>query len=146
MYSKILLPTDGSNYSEKAIKEAVNMAKKIDAEVTIFHVIPRPSEYYLAPGMGGPADDFKSVIEQLERNGIEILKKIESDYKDYGLKITTKHIIGDPAEEIIKEARDGGYDSIIMSNRGLGGIKSFLMGSVSNKVVKHAGCSVTIVR
>ncbi len=145
MFSKVLLPTDGSPNSEKAIKKAMVLAQKLGSEVMIFHVVPRPTEAYTAPGMGGFADDLEVIISNLEKSGMELIKKIENDYSSYGVKFKTKYIIGDPSEEIIKEAKDG-YDSIVMANRGLGGIKGFFMGSVSSKVVKNAQCSVTIVR
>jgi len=55
-------------------------------------------------------------------------------------------VVGQPADEICKKAKDGGYDLLVMGNRGLGEIKGYLMGSVSNRVIRHAVCPVLIVR
>ncbi len=146
MFKKFLVPTDGSEKSKKAVAKAIDLAKKLDAEVTIMHVTPSVSPLLLSPYTGPASDAFKTVIDELERKGTTLLNDTKQEYADSGVKITTKMAHGDPSIEITQEAKRGEYDLIIMSNRGLSEIKQFLMGSVSSRVVKHAACTVMIIK
>ncbi|MCL5935154.1 MAG: universal stress protein, partial [Firmicutes bacterium] len=73
-------------------------------------------------------------------------QRAKSNYSGMGVNIDTKITKGNAAYEICNEAKNGRYDLIIMANRGLGEIKGYLLGSVSNRVVRHAGCSVLIIK
>jgi nucleotide-binding universal stress UspA family protein len=66
--------------------------------------------------------------------------------REAGLEAKLLLCEGDPAEEILRVAKDGGYDLIVVGHRGLSPVKAFLLGSVSNQVVSHAPCSVLVVR
>jgi nucleotide-binding universal stress UspA family protein len=67
-------------------------------------------------------------------------------YEDLGLKIQIKETAGDPAVEIIEEAKKGEYDLIIMRTHGMKATKRFMLGSVTDKVVHHVGIPVLVVR
>ncbi|NTW06065.1 MAG: universal stress protein [Peptococcaceae bacterium] len=146
MYKKILVPTDGSVMSDLAVEEALKMAKHLGAEVTVLNVTPDISPFLIGPYSGLPSKSLDSVVSEMGRNSKEIIEKVEKNYKDRYDNFNTKVLSGDPAFAICNEAKEGGYDLIIMANRGLGEIKQFLMGSVSRRVVKHADCSVLIFR
>jgi len=76
-----------------------------------------------------------------------MLKKFESQAKDYGIKdVRTIKQRGNVAEEILKVADKWKVDMIILGSRGLSTAKVFLLGSVSHKVIQHAQCPVTVVR
>lgn len=146
MYKKFLVPIDGSVKSKDTTAKAIDLAGKVGAEVTLLHVTPSVSPLLVTPYTGPASDAFRTVIEELERKGAELLKNTKQEYADSGVKITTKMAHGDPSIEITEEAKKGDYDMIIMANRGLSEIKQFLMGSVSSRVVKHAKCTVMIVK
>lgn len=146
MNNKFLVPTDGSVQAEKAVEKAMELAKKMNYEVTVIHVTPNVSPLLVSPYTGPASDAFKTVIEEFERKGTTLLNNIKQKYADSGVKTTTKMVHGDPSIEITAEAEKGGYEMIIMSNRGLSNVKEFLMGGVSSRVVKHAKCTVMIVK
>jgi len=86
-------------------------------------------------------------IEKGEIDDKAMLKKFESQAKDYGIKdVRTIKQRGNVAEEILKVADKWKVDMIILGSRGLSTAKVFLLGSVSHKVIQHAQCPVTVVR
>lgn len=132
--------------SELAIEEALKMAKNLDAEIMILHVTPNMSRNLISPYSELPVQSFEAVLSEVEKKSKEIIHKVEQNHKDCGVKFNTKILSGDAAYVICNEAKEGCYDLIVMANRGLGEIKQFLMGSVSNRVVKHADCAVLIYK
>lgn len=145
MYKKILAPTDGSAKSDLAVQEGVRLAKVLDSEIVVFHVVPEIPAI-LTPYAGRMGESVRGLVEEMESSGAEILKNAEAKYSKEGLQLKTKISRGDAATGICNEAKDGRYDLIVMGSRGLGEIKGFLLGSVSGRVVRHAGCSVLIIR
>ena len=145
MYKKILVPLDGSEKASAAAGKAVELASIVGAEVTMFHVIPALPPYVNRYGehLGGA---YQQIHNELQATGEEILQKAQDDFAKSGVKLNVKILWGNPAEEICREAKEGDFDLIVMGSRGLGEIKGFIMGSVSNRVVRHAPTPVLIVR
>jgi nucleotide-binding universal stress UspA family protein len=77
---------------------------------------------------------------------IKILNDVYERLKDMGVPLETKLVWGNPADIICEEAKEAKYDLIVMGSRGLSQIKSYLLGSVSSRVTRHAPCPVLIVR
>ncbi len=137
--NNILLPLEKTSEEVEVIEEAVKIAQNFDSTITIFHV-----------------DDSKVIINEFQYNPKdyeEILKSREIDntkmiksYEDLGLKIQVKETAGDPAVEIIEEAKKGNYDLIIMKTHGMKATKRFMLGSVTDKVVHHVSIPVLVVR
>lgn len=128
--SKMLVPVDGSENSKRALRHAVLLAKKIDAEMTLLHV-QESSLFNLRPEM------TKQIGNQILANAAEQAK---------GIRTTRKLESGDPAKTITRIADRGSYDMIVMGSRGHGAIERFLMGSVTDHVIHHTDRSVLIVR
>jgi len=136
---KILLPLEKTSEEVEVIEEAVEIAKKFDSTITIFHV-----------------DDSKVILNEFQYNPEEyekILKKrfinnekMIKSYEDLGLKIQVKETAGDPPVEIIEESEKGDYDLIIMRTHGMKATKRFMLGSLTDKVVHHAKIPVLVVR
>jgi len=84
--------------------------------------------------------------EGAENRAREILNKTADRFRENGLEVNTILKKGHPAEVICQVAEEGQFDFVAMGSRGLGGIKELLLGSVSNRVVHCAKCSVLIVR
>lgn len=139
MFKKVLVAVDASKNAEKACNEAIVLAKVTGAELTAISVVDLP--------------DYAATIGEVEEAKYEgqsfyskILTKVAEKANDEGITVKTKILNGHPAETIIKYALQEKFDLIIMGHQGVSGIKGFLMGSVSGKVLQHSGCSVLIVK
>lgn len=145
MYKKILVPLDGSDRSNKALFHTVELASKLGSKITLMHVVPSLPPYVnTAVDRLGQAQ--QSIIEELMRNGKEMLQQYASSISDKGIEVESITVMGQPADEIIEKATLEEYDLIVIGSRGLGEIKGYLMGSVSNRVSRHAPCPVLIIR
>ncbi len=144
MYKKILVPLDGSPPATSAAKHAIQIAAKFDAEVTFFHVCPNFN--FINEFSIHAAIDYTQLKEDFTLQGERILANAVLEYADTDLTIHKKLMWGYPSEEIIRESKDGEYDLIVTGSRGLSAIRGYLMGSVSNRVTKHAPCPVLVVR
>lgn len=141
LFKKILAPTDGSIQSQRAIEKAAVIAKQYNAKLTILHVVPLSEK--VSPV--GPLA-LKEVIQELKDEAEKYVTKGKEIASKVGVTADAKIINGDPAEVIVKEAEEGGYDLIIMGSRRLSKIARFALGSVSSKVVRNAQCPVMVDR
>jgi nucleotide-binding universal stress UspA family protein len=138
MFKKIIVPVDGSEGSEKAIQFACDIVKKFRSELTLLCVVPQPILFGVEAGIV----DFRP----LENAGKDILDSSKKIAKEKGLTPDTRLDVGQAADKIIQIAKDENFDLIVIGSRGMSTVKSFLLGSVSNKVSHHASCPVLIVR
>jgi len=139
---KILVATDGSEHSAKAITEAIMLAESLKAEVTVITVMDEtPSFSYFVP-----ADIISQIRKSYEENAKKILARAEQRFREKGIAVNTKLAGGQPANEICSEANKGIYDLVIMGSRGLGGITELFLGSVSNRVVHCVKPNIFIVK
>ncbi|MFQ6089059.1 MAG: universal stress protein [Candidatus Methanofastidiosia archaeon] len=116
---RILMCTEGSRYAENAMKFTSEIAKKARSKVTVLCVIPNKREEYL-------------------KSAKEILKKGKELLKKRGVKAKTKVRVGEPAEQILLEAREGEYHLIVMGYKGKSEVFEFLLGDVASKVIHHS--------
>ncbi len=148
MYKKILLPTDGSEYANKAAKQAIWIARQSGAELMVINVIETSSL------VGLPAEDLiVRIREMLKEEGQKSLEKIsdmvmeskEEDecQKDVKLSLDIKE--GSPSDVIIKTVEREGIDLVVMGTSGKHGLDRFLLGSVTENVVRSASCPVLVV-
>jgi nucleotide-binding universal stress UspA family protein len=144
MFSRILVAVDGSLFSERALKCAVDLAKKYSAKLIIVHVVLRRF-YAVTPSEAGvlAATVF---AKEMEAEGKEIISKAEAYAKSQGADYECKLLQGVAAEEIEKTAASENVDLIVVGSRGLTEVRAFLLGSVSDKVSHHAKCSTLIVK
>jgi len=140
LFSKIILPVDGSKYAEKAVDVAISLGTKYGAEITLLYVVQIPS------GVALTSADSASTILSLEQAGKEILTRAEKKFEDAGLEAKRVLEYGNPAAKILELAEKGKHDLVVMGSRGMSEIKAFFLGSVSDKVSHHANCAVLIVR
>jgi len=158
---RILLATDGSSHSESAIQYLAQLPLPTNVEVQVMHVLPpvplNPSpEYFartypLAPEImvaypSSITDDEKSWKEEEENNGKAILDKALEQLGIHGIKAKPIILRGDTATEIINYVKENKVDLIVSGSRGLSQVKSWLLGSVSRKLVHYSGCSVLIAK
>jgi nucleotide-binding universal stress UspA family protein len=142
---KILVPIDGSAHAEKALKYALDFCRKFDAKIVLLHVIP---DYGFRHGIFGlGAKKFTHELKKLlEDEGKNILNKGVETAKADGLTVESMLEYGHPSETIIQVAEKIKASLIVIGSRGMGSAKSFLLGSISDKVSHHAPCPVLIVR
>ncbi len=144
MFSRILVAVDGSPFAERALKFAVDLAKRYAARVIILHVVLRRF-YAVTPSEAGVLATTV-FVKEMEAEGKEIIRKAEAYAKTEGADYECKLLQGVPAEEILKTARSESVDLIVMGSRGLSEVRAFLLGSVSDKVSHHAKCPTLIVK
>jgi len=138
---KMLVATDGSKFASRAVELAVSVAKKLNADLTIVHVIYVASIAY--GGMISP-----ELYKDLRKDADEIISKASEVAKENGVSAATKIIDENrgPVWAITKFSEDGGFDLIVVSTRGLGGLKKLFLGSVANGIAHYAKCSVLVAR
>jgi nucleotide-binding universal stress UspA family protein len=148
LFKKILVPIDGSKTSYTIIKYALDLAKKYSAKITIVTVVDLPSNSLLAQGAAFTPETTKDYQQKLEKTHNKILSTAIKNAKKINPKIelTKKLLEGRPADEIVELAKEEKFDLIVIGSRGLGGIKEFFLGSVSDRVADAAPCPVLIVK
>lgn len=145
MFKKILVPIDGSEYARDALKVACQLSDDTGSQIILLHI---PEELHHEPLLvwGVAAVPAFSALEKREEVGKEILDKAEQEAKQLNAPDTSTIMThGDPGRVILNTAKDEGVDAIIMGSRGLGELKSLMIGSVSHKVSHGAGCRVITV-
>src|SRR5207248_1200904 len=123
---KILYPTDFSSYSNQAYFHAVALAENHGAQLTILYVYNE----------AGGEEDQTYWQKQLEQ-----IRPVDPN-------IAVQHVFlrGDPASQIVRYARESGIDLVVMGTHGRTGLERLLMGSVAEKVMREAACSVLVVK
>jgi nucleotide-binding universal stress UspA family protein len=132
---KILLAYDGMKRSKKALEEAAELARDGAAEPTIVSVVPE------AEARATKAGGHRMLAPHAHQD-VALAHRYLSDH---GIPAEMKILHGDPVEELLREARKGGYDLIVVGSRELGPIGRAVLGSVSAKLVKEAPCPVLVV-
>ncbi|MDR5673844.1 universal stress protein [Halalkaliarchaeum sp. AArc-GB] len=141
MYRTILIPTDGSDEAEAAAKKGVELAAELGAQVHALHVID--------PEVGGQPFKLqrkKEGIEELREHGLEMTGRIAELAEEAGVDCEQAVEQGKPYEAIVDYVEENGLDAIVMGTRGRGNIESFLVGNVTEKVVRTADVPVMTVR
>jgi nucleotide-binding universal stress UspA family protein len=145
---KILLATDGSDYSKAAVNSVAERPWPEGSEVKIVSVMEIPyaptTETWVLPN--GYYTELERVAREQAASAVKnAAERIESR-KAYGLEVTTKIIGGSPREVILDEAERWNADLIVLGSHGYSAWERFLLGSVSHAIATHAPCSVEIVR
>ena len=146
---KILLATDGTKYSEDAIKILTNFKLSGEDLVKIISVIDMalPFSIDLYGGFSQPDIDFeKTIRENADTILTESSEKIKGLLSDKKVEITTEVLFGSPESRIVETAEEMSADLIIVGSHGYNSWERLLLGSVSDSVVHHAPCSVLVVR
>jgi len=138
MYDRILLPTDGSDASDRAVEQAVGLAREMGAELHVLFVV---EDIPYAPEM---MDD--TVEEELQGIGEEAIAAIEARADEAGVDVVSAIRKGAPHSAILEYADGEGVDAIVMGTHGRSGLDRYLLGSVTERVVRTADVPVLTVR
>ncbi len=144
---KILVAYDGSESSKKAVDFVREIAKSED-EVIILTVIPAELLSSTFTKMLLPAIDLATVAKDssFKERAEETLREVAEKLRGVVANVETLVESGDPADEILVTAKSKGCNLIVVGYKGYGKEGRFLIGSVTDKIVRHAYCSVVVVR
>lgn len=131
-YKSILIATDGSENSKKAINSGIEFAKLTGAKVHAVYVINAPWE--------------REAYTYLREKGKRATEEVKKLGDKNGVDIETHLLEGNPAEQIIDYAENNGIDLIVMGTHGESGLRRFMMGSVAQKVVRKSSVKVLVAR
>ena len=147
MFKHILLPTDGSNLSSKAVKRGIEFARKIRARVTALHVVPE-FKAFADEGFAPLSPALKKRLEDEARSrASKMLEAVARHARSRKVRCTTLNVASDsPYQEIIATARKKKCDLIMMASHGRRGLSSLLLGSETAKVLLHSKVPVLVVR
>ena len=141
LYSRILVPTDGSTEGEQAVAHALDVAAVHDAAVHALYVVDTASY------AGMPMESTWDGIGDLLRSDAEsALARVEEIATAASVNVETAVVEGSPSREIVRYAEQSDCDLIVMGTHGRGGIDRLLLGSVAEKVVRSASVPVLTVR
>lgn len=148
MYKHILLPTDGSKLSDKAVQRGLELAVTLGAKVSSIHVIP---EYRMVADEGFvlpmSAELQRRYEEESKKHASKMIDKVAKKAAEAGVKHEGVVVTSDvPYQEIIECARKKKCDLIVMASHGRRGLSGLLLGSETAKVLTHAKIPVLVIR
>jgi nucleotide-binding universal stress UspA family protein len=143
VFHRILVAIDGSEHAQRALSEAIDLAKLSNARLTVMTVHQRPSTL-LVGGPVVPPVDMRSLDEALRQEHEQLLEgAIEQVPQD--VSVVRVLAQGSPASAIVEQARRDGSDLIVLGSRGRGEVASMLLGSVSHQVLQRSAAPVLVV-
>ncbi len=156
---RVLLVVDGSEHAGQAVRYLANFPLPKQCSIHLMHVIPPIYEVDFITqawptGMDvTPPIPIENIEERLkeqaeadEKYGQDLLQQTQHPFQEFGLETKTVLERGDAATQIINYAKEAEIDLIVAGSRGLSQVQSWLLGSLSRKLVHYAGCSVLIVK
>lgn len=138
-FQNILIPTDGNEFTKSAVEKGLALAALSGGNVTALYVLDQ-SVY-----SNMPMDTaVVNIYDTLSEEGAKAVEYVFEKGKAMGVDVTTKIVEGIPSKVIVHESKD--YDMIVMGTLAKKGMTKILMGSVAEKVIEGAECSVMVVR
>ncbi len=139
----ILVPTDFSETSDKALEWAIEIAKPRNAEIHIIHVlepIAYPVEWL--EGFSG----MEALEDTIAANARKALEKLASRVRDAGIPVQTSLVFGYPPEAIMSYVKEHDTSMICMGSHKRSGLEKLIIGSTTEKVVRQAPCPVLVIK
>lgn len=147
MFKNILIPTDGSKLSAKAIKSGVALAKSMKARITGCYVVEPFQPYYFGDYIPPDMPTPKEFERHAREAGEKYLEQVETMARAAGLKYSGSVVMADtPYAGIINAAKKGRCDLIFMASHGRSGLSGLLLGSETHKVLTHSKIPVLVYR
>ena len=137
-FKKILVPLDGSKYSEKVLERVSDLVRAFDSKIILLYVIEKPLPINFL--------DRKEYLSILQKFGNKTLNKANDLLLKNGITAKTLLKKGNIVSEIEKVAKNEKCDLIVVGSKGLGAVTRLLLGSVSNKLAQYSPCSLLIVK
>ncbi|MEO6293655.1 MAG: universal stress protein [Burkholderiaceae bacterium] len=147
MYTKILVATDGSTLSKKAVSSAIAMAALMEAELVALKVIARYPQSYFEGGLAVQASEINRVEKAWVDHGQAIVDAVQKAAEAKGVKAKAVTVKSDViSDAIIATAKKHKCDLIVMASHGRKGIKRVLLGSETQQVLTHTHIPVLVLR
>lgn len=145
MFRHVLIPIDGSSFSDGAVKAGIKLAKEMNAKLTGLHVtVP----FHMMAADSQALTDTRAEYENHSKaKAQKVLAAFEKAAKSEGVACESAFVAGEhPHETIINAARDKGCDLILMASHGRRGLQGLLIGSETQKVLTHSKIPVLVYR
>lgn len=147
MFRHILVPTDGSQSSQDAVRKAVAFAKDSGARITALYARPSPPPLYFGDGVIFDERTLSGFKEIADKQAQENLGFVDTLCRQAGVDCAKLELTSDvPYAAIIEAATQRGCDLIFMASHGRRGIGALLLGSETNKVLTHSKIPVLVYR
>ncbi|MFN3505412.1 MAG: universal stress protein [Caldimicrobium sp.] len=139
-FKKILVPVDGSKYSEEAVERAIDFASYFKSSVILLSVVEIPIEFYET------STEISKILEHIKLEMEEFFRKMKMKFKEKILEVKSILLEGVIEEKILEKAKEEEVDIIIMGSHGKTGLKRLLMGSTTEKVLNLCNKPVLVVK
>jgi nucleotide-binding universal stress UspA family protein len=152
LYSRVLVPHDGSSFAEQVLPHAADIAKRFEAELHLLEVIPAPNPAVYAADLEGSAgsplaiEAIDEAQEELRKQGQERLQTLANDLGRQGIRTVWTVMDGDPAHEIVEYSNKNQIDLIAMASHGRTGLIRAILGSVTDAVLRNGGHPVLVIK
>ena len=147
MYKRILVATDGSDLSDKAVSHALKLADLTGAEVVAVKVVPRYPQTYFEGGVVLANDEIARIEKQWNDEALEAVNAVKAKGQLHSVKVKATTVKSDLiAEALIAAAKRHKCDLIVMASHGRRGIKRLLLGSETQQVLTHSQIPVLVLR
>jgi nucleotide-binding universal stress UspA family protein len=144
LYTKILVPIDGSKIALKSAGHAINMAKQMNAELVILYVAPETEDTRTRKQLFGDAALEEEITKFSELFGKSYIKEVERICSTKDVKMHTRIIHGKPGPKIVEEAKKEDIDLIIMGRKSET-TETMQLGPAARYVVEHSKCPVLLI-
>lgn len=147
MYKRILVATDGSKLSEKAVEHSLMLADLTGAELVAVTVVPRYPQTYFEGGVTLASDEVAKIEKQWNDEALETVNAVKAAGQLHNVKVKATTVKSDLiAEALIATAKRHKCDLIVMASHGRRGLKRLLLGSETQQVLTHSHIPVLILR
>lgn len=147
MYKHLLVATDGSKLSDKAVAHAIDLAQALKAKLTVFYASPDITPPIYAEGMAYQSARKREYEKAAKESSRKIFDRAEGKAAAAGVECASVHVFAAaPWEAILATARKGKCDAIVMASHGRRGLSALLLGSETVKVLTHGKVPVVVVR
>ena len=147
MYQRILVATDGSTLSKKAVRSAIKLALSLNAELVALYVVPRYPMTYFEGGMSISPEEVSRTERRWADKGQAVVDEIQQAAQVQGIKAKAVVARSDlVAESLISAAKKHKCDLIVMASHGRKGLKRVLLGSETQHVLTHSTIPVLVLR
>ena len=151
MFTRVLVPLDGSELAERALPLAQSIAQSSSATIHLVQVVSRLPE--LEAGRAGDSiqvaelelDAARRLVEARVTRGQEYVGRVAAQLEKAGIEVTTAMLEGGAVENIVNYTREHGIDLVVMSTHGYGGFKRLFLGSVTDRVIRSCEVPVLVV-
>lgn len=147
MYDTILIPTDGSKPAAQAAEQGFELAQRFEATIHILYVIEMGDTFPLNPSGGAsPATLDDEITSEIEKEATAIVDELAAQATEAGLDVITEVRQGVARNDILNYANENTIELIVMGTHGRSGVERFLLGSVTERVIRTADVPVFVTR